>query len=172
MRPLYCIIGPSGSGKSKLVENIKKEFDWMESVDSYTTRQPRYLNESGHIFITKEEFDKLNLIAYTVFNNYEYGVTAELLDKADLYIIDLDGYLYLKEHYKNRKIIVIGLDVDPAIRFDRMLNRGDTVEQAKARLEHDGFKFLRYLDYCDVVLNANESEEAVLAQFIDKTANF
>ena len=91
MTPLYCIIGPSGTGKSTLEENIKSEFNWLRSADSYTTRPPRYDGEHSHKFVSKEQFDKLKLLAYTRYNGYEYGVTKEILDNTDLYVVDLDG---------------------------------------------------------------------------------
>lgn len=172
MTPLYCIIGPSGTGKSTLEENIKSEFNWLRSADSYTTRPPRYAGEHSHKFVSKEQFDKLKLLAYTRYNGYEYGVTKEILDNTDLYVVDLDGLLYLKEHYTNRPIITIGLEAEPSVRYDRMIARGDSIEKANNRIEHDGRSFINYLDYCDVVLDANGDENSVLAQFVDKVIEF
>lgn len=171
LRTLYCIIGPSGSGKSTLEKNIKNELPWLKSVESYTTRPPRYENEPGHVFVTKEEFDKFKLVAYTKFNGYEYGVTEELLDKADLYVIDLDGIKVLKERYQ-RPMIVIGLTVNEETCKNRMSARLDSVEAINERIENDKKMFKDYEKYCDVIIDANGDENSVLAQFIDKVAEF
>ena len=170
-RTLYCIMGPSGSGKSTLEKNIKNEFPWLKSVESYTTRPPRYKNEPGHLFVTKEEFDKFKLVAYTLFNGYEYGVTEELLDKADLYVIDLEGLKVLKERY-NRPMVIIGLTIDKDICKSRMLARGEPIELVEARIHNDIKMFEGYEKYCNVIIDANGDENSVLAQFIDKVAEF
>lgn len=169
-RTLYCIVGPSGSGKSTLEYNIKKEFPWLTSVESYTTRPKRCENEQGHIFTTKEKFDTLDLIAYTNFNGYEYGVTEELLDEADLYVIDIEGIKTLRKNY-DRPMIVVGLQCDEETCKQRMLNR-DSLEKVEQRLQNDRVMFKDYTDYCDILIDANKSENEVLAQFIDKVAIF
>lgn len=170
-RTLYCIVGPSGSGKSTLEKNVKNELPWLKSVESYTTRPPRYENEPGHVFITKEEFDTLKLVAYTMFNGYEYGVTEELLDKADLYVVDLEGIKVLKERYQ-RPTIAIGLTVDEDTCRKRMSSRADSIEAVNARIENDKKMFEGYENYCDILIDANGDENSVLAQFIDKVAEF
>lgn len=173
MSTLYCIIGPSGTGKTTLENNLKKEFNWLKSVESYTTRPKRFEQETGHIFISQEEFNNLkNLVAYTNFNGFNYGVTGSYLDQCDLYVIDLDGIITLKEKYQYRDIIVIGLYANEHVCKYRMLNRGDSRHKVLERLEHDKEKFKGYFNYCDIILDANQSKEKVLADFIDKVTKF
>ena len=52
---IYLIVGKSGSGKTTLVEALKKY--GYTSIESYTTRPKRFEGETGHTFITEEEFD-------------------------------------------------------------------------------------------------------------------
>ena len=45
-RKCICIVGKSGTGKSTLVNKLKFKYN-LTSVESYTTRPPRYENEQG-----------------------------------------------------------------------------------------------------------------------------
>lgn len=138
MKNLYCVIGPSGSGKTTVVEALSRDHG-LVSVESYTTRPPRYSGESGHIFVTDEAFDKLGeLCAFVEYNGYRYGVTTDILEKSDLYVIDPEGARYLQEHYRGDKVIYnIWLEANPKKLYQRMLDRGDSVEAATARCEYD-----------------------------------
>jgi hypothetical protein len=65
---LYCIVGTSGSGKTTQTEYIRDAIrkifeargikaDGLRCVESMTTRKPRFEGETGHVFLSKEEFD-------------------------------------------------------------------------------------------------------------------
>lgn len=150
MKNLYCIIGKSGSGKTTIVNELKKY--GLESVDSYTTRPPRHENEQGHIFVDKSEFDKIrhDLCAYTLFSGYEYGATNAQVNECDLYVIDYDGYLDLKRNYKgNKDVVSIYIYVPSNIREQRMRDRNDSDLIISKRLFNDRFAFARVQEKCD-----------------------
>lgn len=137
MKNLYLIIGPSGSGKTELAKNLAEKHG-MKSVESYTTRPPRYLNEPGHIFVTDDEFDALGeMCAYTEYNGYRYGVTKDILDASDIYVIDPVGAVYLADHYSGKDFHYIWLVTSPEVCYERMLSRGDDEATAKKRVEYD-----------------------------------
>ena len=135
---IYLIIGPSGSGKTTLTEALAHEHGLM-TVWSYTTRPPRFEGEEGHIFVSDEEFDKLGeMCAYTEYNGYRYGVTSEIIDQSNLYVIDPPGVQYMFEHYHGKKgIVTIFLDIDAHYRGTRMLKRGDSWNKMEERLKLD-----------------------------------
>lgn len=164
-RPLILIVGPSGSGKTLLVENIKKEHPYLKDVESYTTRPPRYEGERGHVFITQEEFDKLDLIARTHFHGYDYGVDKKTADEADLYVIDKAGVEAIRQNKydKTRPIFVLGLSLSEDECRHRLIARGDSPEKVISRLENDKRMFEGYEGYCDTLVNASQSPEKVLA---------
>lgn len=138
---LYLIIGRSGTGKTTVVEELEKRYGY-KSVQSYTTRPKRYENETGHTFITKEEFDKKKMLAYTKFNGYEYGVDADLLSQGDLYIIDIPGVKYLQQsNVLNKKLITINLRCNQADLIKNMINRGDSKDMIQSRLLNDDIMF-------------------------------
>ena len=55
---IFLIVGPSGSGKTTLVGMLEQSCG-LTAIESYTTRNPRYSGEKGHIFVSDEEFDQL-----------------------------------------------------------------------------------------------------------------
>lgn len=140
---IFLIIGRSGSGKSTIVDELCKRYGYT-SVESYTTRPPRGPSEGGHIFVTKDTFDELKpfLCAYTKYNNFEYGVTNEQIELADLYVIDPAGVEYFAEHYAGHKTpIVIYIYADKATLIERMKKRGNSDEEIASRLLQDECSF-------------------------------
>lgn len=144
---IYLFVGPSGSGKTTIMKELKKLYGYIP-ISSYTTRPPRYEGEEGHIFVTEEEFDQLGeMAAYTKYHGYRYGVTSEIIDKSDLYVIDPEGVKYFKEHYHgNKKPIIIFINTDPSARLQRMKARGDSEADAYERLRNDLHEFSKSVD--------------------------
>lgn len=103
MKNIYLIVGQSGSGKTTIVNCLEEKYG-LKSIQSYTTRPKRSDDETGHIFISDEEYDKLtNIVANTEFCGYRYCVQAEQIDNNDLYVIDSVGVKTLKVLYKGIK---------------------------------------------------------------------
>lgn len=161
---LYCIVGASGTGKSTIVNELIKL--GYKSPDSYTTRPKRHEKETGHTFITDEEYDKLeNIVAHTVFNNHRYCVTKDMLDGCDLYIVDVAGVKTLKENYDNFK--VIGLYLDEEECRNRMSARGDSDDNIESRLENDRKMFAGMDEICDYKINVNNTLESVVNEILN-----
>lgn len=135
---IALFIGPSGSGKTTIVEELEKRYG-LKSLPSYTTRPQRRENENGHSFVSKADFQCLqNLVAYTTFDSYEYGATAEQIEAYDTYVIDFAGAQYFAKAYKgNKQPIVFYITVPRTERKKRMLKRGDGGLAAARRLKHD-----------------------------------
>lgn len=151
---LFCIVGPSGSGKSTIVNKLC-DLGYI-ACDSYTTRPKRYENETGHTFITEEEYDKLtDIVAHVKFNGYRYCVTVDMLEKCDLYIIDPLGLEVLRKHMDNFKVIGLSLSKDKCI--NRMLSRGDSQEDVDKRIENDKTFFDNFESSCDYVIDASKN---------------
>ena len=157
---IILIVGESGSGKDTLVNAVCKKYGYTK-VKSYTTRPQRkdYKDRQSHIFVTNEEFDKLqNLVAYTEFNGYRYCATAEQVEQADFYIIDCEGIKYFKEHYKgNKEIITVHIKVPKVDRFLRMEHRENTME-AMGRIKNDEIAFADVDDICDITIDNTDSD--------------
>ena len=136
--PLFLFVGRSASGKTSIADILEQKYNYKQ-VQSYTTRPPRYDGEIGHIFVGEDEFNNLgDLVAYTEYNGYKYGTTAEQLDECSIYVVDVPGVETLLEKYKsNRFIVIFYFDTSVYTRINRMINRGDSYEQIISRLLQD-----------------------------------
>lgn len=95
--------GPSGSGKSDLIDYIEKKNPLFLEATGSTTRAKRE-NETGRMnFLTKERFNELilsdNLIEYCIYNGNYYGVSKEEFLKLRSY------HLIFNVGYSSAKII-------------------------------------------------------------------
>lgn len=149
MNNIYLLVGPSGCGKTTIANKLHDIYGY-KVVESYTTRPPRYLGETGHLFISQEEFDEMrdNLVAYTFYNGYEYGVTADEIDENDIYVIDIPGVIELLKKYNGKKGIKIY--TIRANRLEcgwRMFKRGDRIRNIFKRLKADKTAFSDNLLY-------------------------
>lgn len=177
-KPLFLFCGRSASGKTTIANLLSEKYEYKQ-VWSYTTRKPRYENEIGHIFVSKEEFDCLgDLAAYTFYNGHDYGTTFKQLNECDIYVIDVPGIedLLNKFQNSNRPICIIYFDASVYTRIHRMIERDDSDMNIIARLlqdeEYDLYKRLdslvwHYDRICgkDIQLysvNANEDQKNVL----------
>lgn len=136
--PLYLFVGRSASGKTT-VANILESVGKYSQLQSYTTRPRRTDDEVGHIFISEEEFDKLeNIIGYTEYNDHRYCSTIEQIDESSIYIIDTRGVETLLERYQNdRPIVVVYFDTNIRTRIDRMVDRHDCDAAIVSRIYND-----------------------------------
>lgn len=167
LKNLYCLVGPSGSGKSTL-EKLLCEKHGLRPVVSHTTRPMRAGEEDGrnHYFVSEDDFRlvKDEMVAYTRFNGYEYGTTRPALDRSDLYVIDLDGLDGLDRKYRDRRVIILGLDPGYCECAARMKSRGDSEELIETRLEYDWDAFETLPGWANVMLDASLPPEKLAVQ--------
>lgn len=138
-KPLFLFVGRSASGKTTIANMLSEEYGYKQ-VESYTTRAPRFENESGHVFVSKEEFKNLGeLAAYTFYNNNHYGTTFEQLNECDTYVVDIPGVESLLQKLKedNRPICIFYFNASVYNRILRMLERHDSDAMIISRLLED-----------------------------------
>lgn len=149
MNNIYLLVGPSGCGKTTIANKLHDIYGY-KVVESYTTRPPRYLGETGHFFVTQEKFNSIRdgLVAYTFYNGYEYGVTTNEIDENDIYVIDIPGVIELLKKYHGRKgIKVFSIRANHWTCGWRMLKRGDSIRNVIKRLRIDKSAFSENLLY-------------------------
>lgn len=135
---LYLFVGKSASGKTTVANLLEQKYG-LRQVNSYCTRPPRHEGETGHIFVTEDEFNNLNdMVAYTFYNNNHYGTTSEQIDKCDIYVVDVTGVETLLERYKrDREIEILYFSANICTRIHRMIDRGDSDMSIISRLLQD-----------------------------------
>lgn len=139
---IILLIGPSGSGKTTLANYLRDCYGW-KVLDSYTTRPRRYPEETGHTFVSDDEFEQLrDMVAYTEFDGHRYCATAAQIDEADLYIVDLEGVKTMQELYHGDTVLLpVYLDVNSYNCLRRMRKRGDSLDASFRRRENDAKAF-------------------------------
>ena len=175
---IFLIVGCSGSGKTTITEQLEQKYG-LKSIQSYTTRPKRSENETGHIFVTNKEFDKLtDMVAYTEFAGNRYCATTEQVENNDIYIIDPKGIDFFMKSYNGRKTPkVIFISSDMATRYERMKSRAeengnefmDAVKSSLERITNDVVEFYDYIHnnaHVDFRINNNENDN--LNQIVDK----
>lgn len=182
MRHIFLIIGCSGSGKTAITEKLEELYH-LKSIQSYTTRPPRYDGETGHTFVSNEEFDELtDYVAYTEFAGYRYCATSEQVENNDLYVIDPKGVKFFMKSYtgkKTPKIIYINSDLN--VRYERMVKRAEengddfitAVDKALGRIKTDVVEFYDFTHnkaHVDFTVSNNQNNN--LIQVVDKIYDY
>lgn len=159
------IVGNSGSGKTTIVEELENRYG-LKSIQSYTTRAPRYEGETGHIFVKHEDMPPHSeMVGYTLYNYQHYWATKQQVAENDLYVIDVPGINYFRKHYDGDKpYFVIQIWAPEEICKQRMFARGDSEDAVKARLAYDKIAFAN-ID-ADVIIKNETTLDDCIAEII------
>lgn len=173
IRPLILLLGASGAGKTTVATELSKQYGWSQ-VSSYTTRNPRYEGEGGHVFIPRDVFSQLeNLVAWTVIDKEFYGATSEQVDHADIYVIDARGAVELKKSYKsNRPVAFVFLEVSEKDRAVRMGQRGSNPSERIRRQSFDSACYAASVEAASQYDNTLFIENKNLSTTVETIAKF
>lgn len=106
---MYIIMGRTASGKDHFAELLKQQ--GLTGVKSHTTRPKRFEEEDTHVFISKDEADKItDRVAYTKIGDYEYFATTDDITGKDFYIIDPIGLVSLANNMPDMTFCVIYIE--------------------------------------------------------------
>lgn len=148
MRPLIiCIVGESGAGKSMIASFIEDAMG-IPTLRSYTERPKRDDKDTGHTFVTKEEFNefkKTDMIAYTMWSGNRYCCLKSDVKDKQTYVIDEDGYRMLLQVYGDEYDIISLRLIRPY--KDRLKSVG------KQRVSRDKDRFTMQLSEFDYLLD-------------------
>jgi guanylate kinase len=106
-KPVVILVGPSGVGKSTLVELLLKKFPIMVDIITYTTRPMRPTETEGnpYHFVPNDRFEVLKSKAFfvetAVVHKNQYGTPVDQIESA----------------WKNQKVVLMDVDVQGARTF-------------------------------------------------------
>ena len=148
-KPLkFLFIGRTASGKSSIAKAVCKKMG-LTQVVSYTTRPMRKSEKNGsdHIFIKDEEVSQYedDIAAYTEINGYKYFTTYDVIDNADIYVIDPIGVDNLKTKCGDKyEFIEIYIRTPQELAETRAKMRGDKLKDFKQRWVSENKMFTDY----------------------------
>ena len=146
---MIVLAGASASGKTEAAKRLASKYG-ITKVITTTTRPMRQgeVNGRDYFFVTRERFEEMikegRFVEYTNYNGNLYGSTKDQIASDKCVVIDpagLKAYISLKDP----NIITFFLDSSEETRYKRMLERGDSIENVKNRIEHDKKAFVEEL---------------------------
>jgi guanylate kinase len=169
---LIVLAGPSGVGKTALEVAMEKKFpNSFKRIISHTTRVPREkdgeVNGVNYHFVSMEEFNKLDLIESVKFADNSYGIDRKSLpkDHTALAVVEISGAEQIMKNIDREKILFIFLDLPEAVRKQRMLDRGDSIESVENRIKKD--TIVKDFKNSNIVADVRITQEIPLSKLCD-----
>lgn len=157
---VLALVGPSGSGKSRIAKILRQD-EMYESPLTYCTKR-----SNKHNYLTEEEFAKQNFFEKTRYAGVQYGTKKEdiqaVLDRGHFAVMPLDmcGAIAMKRHFPTA-IIYINKDKEALIK-DIIEEDYTTEEKTLRLLSIDAEK--RNREICDYVIDNTKGDGAELVK--------
>lgn len=151
---VLALVGPSGSGKSRIAKQLRQD-ERFESPLTYCTKQ-----SNKHNYLTEEEFAKQNFFEKTRYAGVQYGTKKEdiqaVLDRGHFAVMPLDmcGAIAMKRHFPTA-IIYVNKDKEALIK-DIIEEDYTTEEKTLRLLSIDAEK--RNREICDYVVDNTKAD--------------
>lgn len=167
-KTIIVLVGPSGSGKTSIGEVLSNND--IPRLVTTTTRQPREgeINGIDYYFRDFSEVELDDFVEQTIYNGNRYGLTKDevvsMLEKHDTVHVSLDqsGAKAVKEAFPEETFVVF-VQIDEAQMIERMKQRGDSIEEIKARVHFSReTNELQAPAYADVIVENKNINEAAL----------
>ena len=172
---MFVIIsGVSGTGKTTLINEVLNNNNNFEYPRCVTTRPKRTTDrDDRYIFTSLTDFKNYilsdELLEYQLYKNNYYGTLKESYyqiqnnNKTAITDMGYEGIISLKSKIDN--VINILIDTDLNLVADRMIQRGESIEIVKKRLENIKKEYDALLSISDYVINNNCSINNTLQEF-------
>lgn len=169
MYPLFCILGPSGVGKTTVVKAILAAAPELWELVSTTTRAPRVGESEGdpYYFASREAFDELEaaggFIQTVEFGGNKYGTSLfdclfKLKQGPTIVIVDGEGPKNFKRQLTSPVITIFLEPENSEVLATRMRARGDSEVDIAKRAVAD-VSITRARAECDFVITSSTIPE-------------
>ena len=166
---IVVLVGPSGSGKSKIATHILSETDRFEKPISYTTKDPTATEENAwYNYVSVEHFRQMcesgELFQSTMYAGHGYGSCKSDLEKIlargkhVLTTMDICGAMSLKTHFPNVTTIYISRQKKAVL--SAILHKNSSVEDKVNRIMAIEFE-KKNAEICDFVVRFDTYDEAI-----------
>ena len=166
---IVVLVGPSGSGKSKIATSFLSERADFEKLVSYTTKDPTAVEENEwYNYISLDDFrtmcDSGEIMQSTMYAGHGYGSKKNDVERIInqgrrvMTTMDICGAMSLKTHFKN--VTTIYIKRDKRALMNNILRKNSSIEDKVNRLVA-----IEYEDknaaLCDYVINFDSYDDAV-----------
>ena len=178
---MIILTGASASGKTVTALDLQKRHGLVKAITT-TTREKRVGETDGveYFFVSKEEFQRrLNdnkFVEHSLYNGNYYGCGIDQVSDNKIVVLDPNGlHSFLK--LKNKNIVSFLLIADEKTRKERMVSRGDKMENVEQRIKNDVNDFsLDNIGKVDFVINTEnqsieETSDLIFKLYKEKLGN-
>ena len=166
---IVVLVGPSGSGKSKIATRLLNKTDRYEKLISYTTKDPTAVEENKwYNYVSLEQFrqmcDSGEMVQSTMYAGHGYGSRRADVEKIlasgkrVLTTMDICGAMALKTYFKNVKTIYIKREKKALMAS--ILRKNSSIEDKVNRLTAIEYE-RKNSELCDYVVQFDSYDEAV-----------
>ncbi len=166
---IVVLVGPSGSGKSKIATRVLQKTDRFEKLVSYTTKDPTATEENAwYNYVSLEDFRAMcesgEMFQSTMYAGHGYGSKKTDVEKIlssgkhVMTTMDICGAMSLKTNFKN--VITVYIQRERRAILSNILRKNSSIE--------DKINRIIAIDYeeqnariCDYIVEFNRYDEAV-----------
>ncbi len=166
---VVVLVGPSGSGKSKIATRLLAKTDRYEKLVSYTTNDPTAVEaNSWYNYVSLETFRKMcdsgEMFQSTMYAGHGYGSRKADVEKIlsqgkqVLTTMDICGAMSLKTHFKN--VVTIYIRREKKALMASILRKNSSIEDKVNRLTAIEYE-QHNAELCDYVVDFDSYDDAV-----------
>ena len=165
---IVVLVGPSGSGKSKIATRVLARMPELEKLVSYTTKDPTAVEENQwYNYVSIQDFRRMcesgELLQSTMYAGHGYGSRRGDVEhilsqgKRVLTTMDICGAMSLKTYFKN--VTSIYIKRDKKALMASILRKNSSIEDKVNRLSAIEYE-QQNAELCDYVVSFDSYDDA------------